>query len=91
MKPLSAAPLSPRSDMLLAQKKVAETKQALAIAYQTAAHIEDKGPQVRLPLPRSLTVALDVLDCVLCATWQPHAHRGVPAAPHARHHQRMQQ
>lgn len=32
--------------MLLAQKKTEETKQALAIAYQTAAHIEDKGPQV---------------------------------------------
>lgn len=32
--------------MLLAQKRVEETKAALAIAYQTAAHIEDKGPQV---------------------------------------------
>ncbi len=34
------------SDMMLAQKKVDETKRALAIAYQTAAHIDDKGPQV---------------------------------------------
>ncbi|KAI7836105.1 hypothetical protein COHA_010007 [Chlorella ohadii] len=34
-------------DMMLAQKKVDETKRALAIAYQTAAHIDDKGPQVR--------------------------------------------
>lgn len=33
--------------MMLAQKKVDETKRALAIAYQTAAHIDDKGPQVR--------------------------------------------
>lgn len=32
--------------MMLAQKKVDETKKALAIAYQTATHIEDKGPQV---------------------------------------------
>ena len=34
------------SDMLLAQRKIDETKQALAIAYQTAMHIEDKGPRV---------------------------------------------
>ncbi|KAL4430714.1 hypothetical protein ABPG75_005970 [Micractinium tetrahymenae] len=34
-------------DMLLAQRKVEETKQALAIAYQAATHIEDKGPMVR--------------------------------------------
>jgi hypothetical protein len=35
------------SDMLLAQQKVDETKAALAIAYQTSTHIEDKGPQVQ--------------------------------------------
>lgn len=34
-------------DMLLAQRKVDETKQALAIAYHAATHIEDKGPMVR--------------------------------------------
>ena len=33
--------------MLLAQQKVEETKAALAIAYHTAAAIEDKGPQVK--------------------------------------------
>lgn len=43
--PCPRVPL-PCSDMLLAQKKTEETKQALAIAYQTAGHIEDKGPQV---------------------------------------------
>lgn len=32
--------------MLLAQRKVEETKQALAIAYHAAAHIDDKGPMV---------------------------------------------
>lgn len=46
------------SDMMLAQKKTEETKKALAIAYQTAAHIEDKGPQVSYKLCMSR-------DCLL--------------------------
>jgi hypothetical protein len=33
--------------MLLAQQRVDETKAALAIAYHTAAAIEEKGPQVK--------------------------------------------
>ncbi|KAL4432400.1 hypothetical protein ABPG77_001699 [Micractinium sp. CCAP 211/92] len=34
-------------DMLLAQRKIEETKAALAVAYHAATHIEDKGPMVR--------------------------------------------
>jgi hypothetical protein len=45
-RPLLPPPLPGRSDMLLAQQKVDETKAALAIAYQASTHIEDKGPQV---------------------------------------------
>ena len=33
--------------MLLAQQRVDDPKAALAIAYHTAAAIEDKGPQVK--------------------------------------------
>ena len=64
------------SDMMLAQKKTDETKKALAIAYQTAAHIEDKGPQVSYKLCTSA-------DCLLQFSRRAGAVCRQPGSMHA--------
>lgn len=54
--------------MMLAQKKVAETKEALAIAYQAAAAIDDKGPQVQCAARGGEGIRLQGAHC--CVAWR---------------------